>query len=106
VAIQVLVPFFLMVEIAHAETPDGIAVICTALGHDTQQNGNATDHGLVGHCSICTALAASQAFTPSAASPLPLPASIGRSDLSVVEFAQAALLVTASYQSRGPPSIA
>jgi hypothetical protein len=106
VAMQVLVPFFLMVEIARAESPDGVAVICSALGHDTNQSGNTSDHGLAQHCSICTTLAASQAFAPPVAPPLPLPGTIGDSDLSVADVAQAALLVTAPYQSRGPPSIA
>ena len=105
-AMQVLVPFFLMVEIARADTPDGVAVICSALGHNTQQNGSTSDHGLVDHCSICTTLAAAQAYAPPAAPPLPMPASISRSDLSAADSAQAALLVTSSYQSRGPPSIA
>jgi hypothetical protein len=106
VAMQVLVPFFLMVEIARADTPDGVAVICSALGHNTQQNGNTSDHGLADHCSICTTLAAAQAYAPPAAPPLPMPASISHSDLSAADSAQAALLVTSSYQSRGPPSIA
>ena len=103
--IQVLVPFFLMVEIAHAEGPDGVAVICSALGH-TPQNGKASDRGLADHCPICTALATAHGFAPPAAPPLPLPVSIGHSDLSAAEFAQTSLLVTSSYQSRGPPSIA
>ncbi len=95
------------VEIARAELPGAAAVICSALGHDTQQgSGNPADHGLADHCSICTTLAAAQAFALPAAPPLPLPASIGRSDLSAADIAQAALLVTSSYQSRGPPSIA
>jgi hypothetical protein len=106
VAMQVLVPFFLMVEIARADTPDGVAVICSALGHNTQQNGSTSDHGLADHCSICTTLAAAQAYAPPAAPPLPMPASISHSDLSAADSAQAALLVTSSYQSRGPPSIA
>ena len=106
VAMQVFVPFFLMVEIARADGPDGVAVICSALGHDTHQNGNATDHGLADHCPICTTLAAAQAFAPPAAPPLPLPLSVGHSDLSDVDLAQAALLVTSPYQSRGPPSFA
>jgi hypothetical protein len=104
---QVLVPFFLAVEIARADTPGGAAVICSALGHQANQNGDASDHGSADHCSICcTALAAGHAFAPPAAPPLPLPALTGRSDLTEADFAQAALLVTASYQSRGPPSIA
>ncbi|HWE74574.1 MAG TPA: DUF2946 family protein [Stellaceae bacterium] len=106
VAMQVLVPFFLMIAIARADTPDGVAVICSALGHQTDPNGNTSDHGLADHCSICTSLAAAQAFAPPAVPPLPLPASVGRSDLSAADVAQAALLVTASYQSRGPPSVA
>jgi hypothetical protein len=107
VAMQVLVPFFLAVEIARADTPGGAAVICSALGHQADQNGNPSDRGLADHCSICcSALAAGHAFAPPVVPPLPLPASIGRSDLTATEFAQAALLVTASYQSRGPPSIA
>jgi hypothetical protein len=106
VAMQVLLPFFLAVEIARASEPGSVAVICSALGHDTQQNGDDTDHGLADHCSICTTLAAAQAFAPPAAPPLPLPVSIGRSDLSAAEFTQAALLVPSPYQSRGPPAIA
>jgi hypothetical protein len=106
VAMQVLVPFFLMVEIARAEGPDGTAVICSALDHSAQQNGDSSDHGLAQHCPICTALAAAQAVAPPAAPPLPLPGSVGHSDLTVADVAQAALLVTAPYQSRGPPSIA
>jgi hypothetical protein len=106
VAMQVLVPFFLMVEIARAEGPNGAAAICSALGHETHRSGNTSNHGLADHCSICTALAAAQAVAPPAAPPLPLPASVGRSDLTVADVAQATLLVTASYQSRGPPSIA
>ena len=106
-AMQVLLPFFLMAEIARAESPDGVAVICSALGHGTQQSGSGnTDHGLAEHCSICTTLAAAQAITPPGAPPLPLPASIGQSVLAATDSAQAALLVTSSYQSRGPPSIA
>lgn len=108
VAMQVLVPFFLMVEIARANEPGGAAVICSSLGHDTHQNnGNASDHGLAAHCcSICTALAAAQGFAPAVAPPLPLPVSIGRSDLTPADVAQAARLATSSYRSRGPPAIA
>jgi hypothetical protein len=106
-AMQVFVPSFMAVEIARAELPGAAAVICSALGHDTHQgSGNPADHGLADHCSICTTLAAAQGFAPPAAPPLPLPASIGRSDLTAADIAQAALLVTSSYQSRGPPSIA
>jgi len=105
-AMQVLVPFFMAVEIAHAEVPGGAAVICSALGHQTNQSGNATDHGLAEHCSICTTLAAAHAFTPPAAPPLPLPVAVGQSGLTIIEVAQAALLVASPYQSRGPPSIA
>ena len=107
VAMQVLVPFFLMVEIARAHEPDGAAVICSSLGHDTgQDRGNAADHGLAAHCcSICAALAAVHGFAPPAAPPLPLPVSVGRSDLTPADVAQAALLVPSSYRSRGPPSI-
>jgi hypothetical protein len=106
VAMQVLLPFFLAVEIARASEPGSVAVICSALGHDTQQNGDNTDHGLADHCSICTTLAAAQAFAPPAAPPPPLPVSIGQSVLTATDSAQATLLVTSSYQSRGPPSIA
>ena len=106
VAMQVLVPFFLMVDIARAERPDGAAVICSALGHSTDRSGNASDHGFTQHCPICTALAAAQAVAPPAAPPLPLPGSVGHSDLIVADVERAALLVTAPYQSRGPPSIA
>lgn len=107
VAMQVLVPFFMAIEIARAEVPGAAAVICSALGHDTHQgSGNPADHGLADHCSICTTLAAAQGFAPPAAPPLPLPTSIGRSDLSVSEVAPAALVVRSPYQSRGPPSIA
>ena len=108
VAMQVLVPFFLMVEIARANEPGGAAVICSSLGHDTHQdNGTAPDHGLAAHCcSICTALAAAQGFAPAAAPPLPLPVSVGRSDLTPADVAQVARLVTSSYRSRGPPAIA
>jgi hypothetical protein len=105
VAMQVLVPFFMAVEIARAEVPGAAAVICSALGHDTHQSGDAKDHGLTDHCSICTTMAAAQAFAPPGAPPLPLPARVGRSDLSAADVAQAALLVTSSYRSRGPPSI-
>lgn len=106
VAMQVLVPFFMAVEIARAEVPGAAAVICSALGHNTQQNGNANDQGLADHCSICTTLAAAQAFVPPAAPPLPRPVPVGHRDLTATDAVQAALLVTASYQSRGPPSIA
>lgn len=105
-AMQVFVPFFMAVEIARAEVPGAAAVICSALGHDTHQSGNAKDHGLADHCSICTTLAAAQAFAPPAAPPLPLPTSIGHSDLTASDIAQTALLVRSPYQSRGPPSIA
>ena len=106
-AMQVFVPFFMAVEIARAELPGAAAVICSALGHDTLLGcGNRGDHGLVDICSICTTLAAAQGFALPPAPPLPLPASIGRSDLTAADIAQAALLVTSSYQSRGPPSIA
>jgi hypothetical protein len=106
-AMQVLVPFFMAVEIARAEIPGAAAVICSALGHDTHQDGdNPADHGLADHCSICTTLAAAQGFAPPAAPPLPLPLSIGCSDLSVADVAQAAQLVRSPYLSRGPPFIA
>jgi hypothetical protein len=106
VAMQVLLPFFLMVEIAHADTPGGVAVICSALGHNTQQNGNTSGQGLGDHCPICTTLAAAQAYAPPGASPLPLPRSVDHSDLAIADVTQAALLVASAYQSRGPPSIA
>lgn len=105
-AMQVLVPFFLMVQIARADGPGGAAVICSALGHDKDQSGNAGDHGLADHCSICTTLAAAHAFEPPAAPPLPLPVTVGRTVLTAADFAQAALLVPSAYQSRGPPPIA
>jgi hypothetical protein len=108
VAMQVLVPFFLMVEIARANEPDGPTVICSSFGHAIHQdNGNTADHGLTAHCcSICTALAAAQGLAPPAAPPLPLPVSLGRSDLTSVGVARSALLLTSSYRSRGPPAIA
>jgi Protein of unknown function (DUF2946) len=105
-ALQVLVPFFLMAEIARAE-PGGAAVICSAIGHQTPPGGNnAGDHGLADHCSICTTLAAAQGFAPAGAPPLPLPATIGRSTVTVADLSAPALLVNSAYQSRGPPSIA
>ena len=107
VALQVLVPFFLMAEIARADEPGSAAVICSALGHHTQQgSNNATDHGLADHCSICTTLAAAQSFAPPAAPPLPLPATIGRSIAAVADISASTLLINSPYQSRGPPSIA
>ena len=106
-AMQVLVPFFMAVEIARAEVPGGAAVICSALGHETHQgNGDAADHGLADHCSICATLAAAQGFAPPGAPPLPLPATVDRTILVAADIPQAALLVTLSYQSRGPPSVA
>ena len=105
-AMQVLVPFFMAVEIARAEVP-GAAVICSALAHDTHHGkGSAGDRGLADHCSICTTLAAGQGFAPPVAPPLPLPVAVDRSDLTAADVAQAALLVTSSYRSRGPPFIA
>ena len=43
VAMQVLVPFFLMVEIARASEPGGATVICSSLGHDTHQDDAAVE---------------------------------------------------------------
>ncbi len=106
VALQVLVPFFLMAQIARADEPGGAAVICSALGHTQQGSNNAADHGLADHCSICTTLAAAQALAPPAAPPLPLPATIGRSILAIADVSAPALLIHSPYQSRGPPSIA
>ena len=107
VALQVLVPFFLMAEIARADKSGGIAVICSGLGHQTQSgSNNAGDQGLADHCPICTTLAAAQGFAPPAAAPLPLPATIGGSALAVADISAPALLVNSPYQSRGPPSIA
>src|SRR5690242_6820414 len=108
VAMQVLVPFFLMVEIARANEPGGAAVICSSLGHDThEEGGNSADHGLAAHCcSICTALSAAQGFAAPAALPLPLLAGIGERAFTAADVAQAALLATSSYRSRGPPAIA
>ena len=108
VAMQVLVPFLLMVEIARAHEPGGATVICSSLSHDTApDSGNAADRDLATHCcSICGALAAAHGFAPPAAPPLPLPVAVGRSDLTPADVAQAALLVPSSYRSRGPPSIA
>jgi hypothetical protein len=103
---QVMVPFFMAVEIARAEAPGGAAVICSAFGHETNQSGNRTDQGLADHCSICTTLAAAQAFAPPAAPPLPLPVSLGHTVRAVGDTVQAALLITSPYHSRGPPSIA
>jgi hypothetical protein len=106
-ATQVLLPFFLAVEIARADEPGSVAVICSALGHDTQQSGSGnTDHGLAEHCSICTTLAAAQAITPPAAPPLPLPTAIASDILATTHIAGPTLLVASSYQSRGPPPIA
>jgi hypothetical protein len=105
-ALQVLLPFFLAVEIARADEPGGIAVICSALGHDTHRHNNATDHGLADHCSICTTLAAAHGFAPPVTPPLPMPISAGRAVLTVTDAAQAAILIAAPYQSRGPPAIA
>ena len=105
-ALQVLLPFFLAVQIARAEEPGSGAVICSALGH-TQQGSNPADQGPIDQCcSICSTLAAAQGFAPPATPPLPLPAEVSHIDLSGADVAQSALLVTSSYQSRGPPSIA
>ena len=105
-AMQVLVPFFMAVEIARAEVPGAAAVICAALGHETHQGNGDADHGLADHCSICTTLAAAQGFAPPSAPPLPPPATVDRTILAGADIPQAALLVTLSYQSRGPPSVA
>jgi hypothetical protein len=105
-AMQVLVPFFMAVEIARADGPGAAAVICSALEHSTHQgSGNTGDQGLGDHCSICTTLAAAHAFAPPGGPPLPLPLSVGRTFLAASDTPQATLLVTSSYQSQGPPSI-
>jgi hypothetical protein len=107
-AMQVLVPFFLMGEVARANEPVRGAVICSVLGHNTHESGsNTTDRGLAAHCcSICNALAAAQGFAPPAAPPLPLPRSIGPVTLVPVDVTPSVLVVTSPYQSRAPPSIA
>jgi len=105
-AMQVLVPFFMAVEIARAEVPGAAAVICSALGHETHEGNGDADHGLGDHCSICTTLAAAQGFAPPSAPPLPPPATVDRTILAAADIPQAALLVTLSYRSRGPPSVA
>jgi hypothetical protein len=108
VAMQALVPFFLMVEVARANEPGGAAIICSTLGDNTHQSsGNATDRGLAAHCcSICSAVAAAQGIAPPVAPPLPLPLSIGHITLVPVDVASSTLVLTSPYRSRGPPSIA
>ena len=105
-AMQVLLPFFLAVQIARAAEPGGSAVICSGLGH-AQHGGNPADQGPIDQCcSICSTLAAAQSFAPTETPPLPLPAEVSHVDHSAADIAQSALLVTSSYQSRGPPPIA
>ena len=108
VALQVLLPFFLAAQIARAEAPGGVAVICSALGHDSQHSkGNPADQGPIDQCcSICSTLAAAQGVAPPATPRLLLPTEVSRVYLSAADVTRAALLVTSSYQSRGPPSIA
>ncbi|HEY1503676.1 MAG TPA: DUF2946 domain-containing protein [Stellaceae bacterium] len=107
VTLQVLLPFFLALQIAHAEEPGSAAVICSALGHDTHQGSSPADQGQIDQCcSICTTLEAAQGFAPPMTLPLAMPAEIGRNVLAASNVAWRALLIASPYQSRGPPSIA
>jgi hypothetical protein len=107
-AIQAMLPFFLAVEIARAANPAyaDTVVICSALGHH-DSNGTTGDHrGMADGCPICSALAASHAFTAPPATPLPLPVACGGVARATPDTATAAFFAASSYQSRAPPIIA
>jgi hypothetical protein len=107
VALQVLLPFFIAVEIARADVPGPDAVICSALGSGAHHDGGTTnDHQSDGGCPICAAVAAGQSFTAPAPLAVPTPRVCDRVDLSVAPLRGIALLVSSPYQSRGPPTIA
>jgi hypothetical protein len=101
-AMQVLLPFFVAAEIAHANAPGEAAIICSALGPGAHEaNGTTGDrHGIAASCPICTALAAGQA------PPLPLPTALGHSVIAVADTSARAALIPSAYRSRAPPSIA
>jgi len=103
--IQVLLPFFLAVEIARAANPadPGGIPICSSLGH--HDAGSASDQPSSGSCPVCAAVAAGQSFTAAAPLAVPMPRFCGRADLSVARLRGATFLVSSPYQSRGPPSI-
>jgi hypothetical protein len=108
-AIQVLLPFFLAVEIARANEPGSTVVICSALGagahHESNPSGS-DRHGSIGSCPICTALAAGHGFTAPPAPPQPLPVVGASVDLAATDAALVAPVAISFYQSRGPPSVA
>jgi hypothetical protein len=107
-ALQVLLPFFVAAEIAHANAHGDAAIICSALGPGAHEaNGTTGDrHGIAASCPICTALAAGQGFAPPPAPPLPLPTALGHSVVAVADTSARAALIPSAYRSRAPPSIA
>jgi hypothetical protein len=109
IAMQVLLPFLLAAEIARADEPGSVAVICSALGpvaHHDSGTKDGDNHGLTTSCPICTTLSAAHGFTPPPAAPLPLPVACASIDLSAAVIVTFAVVSTFSYQSRGPPPIA
>ncbi|MGH7033049.1 MAG: DUF2946 family protein [Stellaceae bacterium] len=111
-ALQVLLPFLVAFDIALASRPaeaGPAGVICSAGLADAHaspsSNRRATHHhGLSDNCPICTALAASQAFTAASPILLPLPR-----DAFVFAPERVAVrgipgFAAAAYDSRAPPS--
>ena len=111
VAVQLLLPFLVAVEIAAASSPAAAetTTLCLAAGstgagatHDSQTG----HHGLASGCPLCITLAASQAFT--APAPMAAPPPLARHAIAVAVSSQREPSATAPafYRSRAPPTIA
>jgi len=112
-AVQVLLPFFVASEISLASAPayaQGTTVICSASGSTTtpapHPANHASHHTLSDGCPICIALAASHAFTAAPPVALPLPQATSVFLLHSADAPRAFASTAASYNPRGPPSIA
>jgi hypothetical protein len=112
-AVQVLLPFFVASEIALASAPayaEGTTVICSASGSTTAPASNSANHAshhtLSDGCPICIALAASHAFTTAPPVALPLPQARAVVLHHAADAPRAFATTAASYNPRGPPSIA
>ena len=103
-AVQVLLPFLLAVDIARADAAGSLDVpICSASPAIHHAPGQPNQQSPVEGCPICAAVAVGQTFTAPLAIPLPLPQ--GRVQLALGQDASsaAAILLVTAYRSRAPP---
>ena len=102
--LQVLLPFFVVLEIATLSDPAAAetAAICSHSGTHHEGGVDQTNHGA---CPLCIALSTAQHFTDATHVAVPVPQEVATIELHAVAARLVATIAAAPYQSRAPPFI-